>query len=83
MEEIDSTIAKYKAEIHNLEIQKASIQEREGLLKKEASIAIKKVKDSKKFQREMTTLVEHDKTLNDKLTDFKGKLDKLKAKFKI
>jgi len=29
MEEIDSTIAEYKAKIHNLKLQKASIQERE------------------------------------------------------
>jgi len=37
VEEIDSTIVKYKAEIHKLELQKASIQERKGLLKKEAT----------------------------------------------
>ena len=45
----DSTIAEYKAKIHNLELQKASIQERESLMKKETSLAIKKVKDSKMF----------------------------------
>jgi len=50
MEEIDYTIAKYKAKIHNLELQKASIQERKNLMKKETSLSIKKVKDSKVFQ---------------------------------
>jgi len=83
VEEIDSTIAEYKAKIHNLELQKASIQEREGLLKKEAITAIQKVKESKVFQQEMTTLVEHGKTLDSELNDFKGTLDKLKAKLKI
>ena len=83
VEEINSTIAEYKAKIHNLELHKASIQERESFLKKEASLAIKKVKESKIFQQKMTTLVEHGKALNGKLTDFKGKLDKLKVGFKI
>jgi len=32
MKEIDSTIVEYKAKIHNLELQKASIQERERVL---------------------------------------------------
>jgi len=57
MEEINSTIAEYKAKIHNLELQKARIQdrERESLMKDETSLAIKKVKDSKVFQQEMAT----------------------------
>jgi len=83
MEEIDSTIAEYKAKIHNLELQKASIQERENLMKKETSLAIKKVKDSKVFQKEMATLVEHGKALDGELNDFKDKLNKLQTEFKI
>jgi len=85
MEEIDSTIAEYKAKIHNLELQKASIQEREreSLMKKETSFAIKKVKDSKVFQQEMATLVEHGNALDGELNDFKGKLNKLQTEFKI
>jgi len=43
VEEIDYAIAEYKAKIHNLELQKASIQEKESFMKKEASLAIKKV----------------------------------------
>jgi len=52
-------------------------------MKKEASLAIKKFKKSKIFQQEMETLVEHGKTLDGELNDFKDKLDKLKAEFKI
>jgi len=59
VEEIDSTISEYKEKIHNLELQKASIQERESFMKKEASLAIRKVKESKIFQQEIKTLVEH------------------------
>jgi len=58
VEEIDSTIVEYKAKIHNLELQKDSVQEREGLLKKEAITTIQKVKESMVFQQEITTLVE-------------------------
>jgi len=83
VEEIDSAIVEYKAKIHNLELQKSSIQERESFRKKEASLAIKKVKESKIFQQEMTTLAGHGKTLDGELNDFKGKLNKLKAEFKI
>ena len=83
VDEIDSTISKYREEIHNLKLQKASILEREGLLKKEATIAIQKVKESKTFQQEIAALVEHGKALDDKLTYFKGKLDKLKSEFII
>lgn len=42
---IDYTIAKYKAEIQNLELQNASILKKEDLMKKEASVAIQKVKE--------------------------------------
>jgi len=83
MEEIDSTIVVYKAKIHNLELQNSSIQERENLMKKETSLAIKKVKDSKVFHQEMATLVEHGKTLDGELNDFKDKLNKLQTEFKI
>ena len=83
MEEIDSTIVEYKAKIHNLELQKDSIQEREGLLKKEAITTIQKVKESMVFQQEITTLVEQGKALDSGLNDFKGKLNKLKIEFQI
>jgi len=83
MEEIDSTIAEYKAKIHNLELQKANIQERENLMKKETSLAIKKVKASKVFQWEMATLVDHGKALDGELNAFKDKLNKLQDEFKI
>jgi len=52
-------------------------------MKKETSLAIKKVKDSKIFQQEMTTLVEHGKALDGELNDFKGQLNKLQTEFKI
>jgi len=83
MDEIDSTIAEYKAKIHNLELQIASIQERESLMKKETSLAIKKVKDSKVFHKEMAPLVQHGKALDGEIDDFKGKLSKLQTEFKI
>ena len=83
MDEIDSTIAEYKAKIHNLELQIASIQERESLMKKETSLAIKKVKDSKVFHKEMEPLVQHGKALDGEIDDFKGKLSKLQTEFKI
>ena len=51
MAEIDSTIAKYKEEIQNLELQKATVLEKEALMKKEASIAIQKVKSQKCFNK--------------------------------
>ena len=52
-------------------------------MKKETSLAIKKVKDSKVFQQEMATLVEHGNALDGELNDFKGKLNKLQTEFKI
>ena len=83
MAEIDSTIAKYKAEIQILEFLKTTVLKKEALMKKEASIAIQKVKDSKVFQQEIVTLVDNGKTLNEKLTGFKSQLDKLKSEFVI
>jgi len=52
-------------------------------MKKEASIAIQKVKESKVFQREIITLVDNGKALNEKLTGFKSQLDNLKFEFVI
>jgi len=57
--------------------------EKEALMKKEASIAIQKVKESKMFQQEIATLVDNGKALDEKLTEFKSQLDKLKFEFVI
>ena len=83
MAEIDSTIAKYKAEIQILELQKTTVLEKEGLMRIKASIAIQKVKESKVFQQEIVTLVDNGKTLDEKLTGFKSQLNKLKSEFVI
>jgi len=79
--ELDSTIAKSKAEIQNLELQKATILEKEGLMKKEASVAIQKDKESKISQQDIATLIDNGKALDEKLTDFKSQLDKLTFEF--
>jgi len=81
--EIDSTIAKYKAEIQILEFLKTTVLKKEALMKKEASIAIQKVKDSKVFQQEIVTLVDNGKALDEKLTGFKRQFNKLKSEFVI
>jgi lipase chaperone LimK len=81
--EIDSTISKYNAEIQNLELQKATILTKEDLMKKEANVAIQKVKESKMSQQEIATLVDNGKALNERLTDLKSQLDKLKSEFVI
>ena len=83
MAEIDSPIAKYKEEIQILELQKATVLEKQALMKKEASISIQKVKESKVFQQEIATLVDNGKALDEKLTGFKSQLDKLKSEFVI
>ena len=74
--EIDATIAK-------LELQKANILEKEGHLKREASIAIQKVKESKVSQQEMTKLTDNGKALDEKLTGFRSQLDRLTSSFTI
>jgi lipase chaperone LimK len=80
---IDSTISKYNAEIQNLELQKATILTKEDLMKKEANVAIQKVKESKMSQQEIATLVDNGKALDERLTDLKSQLDKLKSEFVI
>jgi len=52
-------------------------------MKKEASIAIQKVKESKVFQQEIATVADNGKTLDEKLTGFKSQLDKPKFEFVI
>jgi len=59
--EIDSTIAKYKAEILNLENQKSKLLSQENLMKQEAQVAIQKAKESKLSQQEIVALAEDDK----------------------
>ena len=81
--ELDATIAKYQAEIQNLELQKANILEKESHLKKEASVAIQKIKESKLSQQDITMLIDNDKALDEKLTGFKSQLDRLTSSFTI
>jgi chromosome segregation ATPase len=81
--EIDSTIAKYKVEIQSLELQKTAILEKDDLMRKEASAAILKVKESKMSQQDITTLVDNGKALDERLTDFKSQLDQLTSEFKL
>jgi len=81
--EIDSTIAKYKAEILNLETQKANLLAKEDLMKQEAQVAIQKAKESKLSQQEIAVLTMNGKALDEKLSDFKSQLDKLTSEFVI
>jgi len=81
--EIDSTIAKYKAEILNLETQKNNLLAKEDLMKQEAQVAIQKAKESKLYQQEIAILIVNGKALDEKLSDFKNQLDKLTSEFVI
>lgn len=81
--EIDSTIAKYKAEIQNLENQKTTLLAKEDLLKQEAQAAIQKVKEWKLSQQEISTLTDNGKALKETLGDLKNQLNKLTSDFVI
>lgn len=69
---INSTIAKYKAEIQNFETQKTKLLAKEDLMNQEAQVAIQKVKESKFSQQEITILTDNGKALDEKLGDFKN-----------
>ncbi|XP_039687867.1 uncharacterized protein [Medicago truncatula] len=71
VEDIDSSIAQYKAKIEQLEDQKAQLLAKEGLMKSEAQIAIKKIKESKSSQQEIVLLTDHGKALDEKTRWFK------------
>jgi len=81
--EIDSNIAKYKAEILNLETQKNNLLAKENLMKREAQLAIQKAKESKLSQQEITALTEDDKAFDEWLGDYKNQMNKLTSKFVI
>ena len=81
--EIDFTIAKYKAEILNLETKKTNLLAKEDLMKQEAQVAIQKAKESKLSQQEIAIHTENGKSLDEKLSDFKIQLDRLTSKFVI
>jgi len=83
VEEIDSAIAKHEEEIKTLRLQRANVLERESIMQKEAKLAIRKVKESRAFEREMAARVENGKVLDEKLAESKGKLNKLKSEFVI
>jgi len=57
--------------------------EEESNMKKEASIAIQKLKESQVFEQTMATLAESNKALDEKLAEYKNKLNKLKYEFVI
>jgi len=80
---IDSTIAKYKAEILNLGTQKNNLLAKENLMKQEAQVAIQKTKESKLSQQEIDVRTENGKALDERLSDYKNQLDKLTSKFVI
>jgi len=52
-------------------------------MKREASVAIQKVKESKLSQQDMTMLIDNGKALDEKLTGFKSQLDRLTSSFTI
>jgi len=83
VEEIDSAITKHEEEIKTLRLQRANLLERESIMQKEAKLAIRKVKESQACEQEMDVLVENGKVLDEKLTESKGKLNKLKSEFVI
>ena len=75
--EIDSTIAKYQAEILNLETQKKELLSQDKLMKQEAQVAIQKAKESKMSQQKIASLAEEDKAFEEKLSDYKNQMTKL------
>jgi len=81
--EIDSTIAKYRAEILSLETQKSKLLAQENLMKQEAQVAIQKAKESKLSQQEIAALTKDDKAFNERLGDYKNQMNKLTSKFVI
>ena len=83
VEELNLAVAKHKEEIRLLKLQITKVLEKEDLMQKEASIAIQKVKVSQTPQQEMATLVENGKLLDERLAEFKGRLNKLKSEFVI
>ena len=83
VKDLNSAIAKHEEEIRLLKLQIANVQEKEDLMQKEANIALQKIRESHTSQQEMVTLVENGKILDERLADFKGKLNKLKSEFAI
>ena len=83
VQELNLAIAKHEEEIMFLKLQITNVLEKQDLMQKEAIIAIQKVKESQSSQQEMTTLVENGKLLNERLAEFKGRLNKLKSEFVI
>ncbi|KEH16456.1 proSAP-interacting-like protein, putative, partial [Medicago truncatula] len=83
VEELKSVIAKHEEEIRLLKLQIANVLEKEDLVQKEASFVHQKIKESQTFQQEIATLVDNGKVLDEKLAEFKGKLNKLKSEFVI
>jgi len=75
--EIDSAIAKYQAEILNLETQKNELLSQENLMKQEAQVAIQKAKESKLSQQKIASLAKEDKAFDEKLNDYKNQMTKL------
>ena len=83
MAEIDSGIAKHKAEILNLETQKSELLSQENLMKQEAQVAIQKAKESKLSQQKIVVLAEEDKAFKERLGDYKNQITKLTSTFVI
>ena len=83
MEEIDSAIARHEEEIKALRLQRTNVLERESTMQQEAKFAKRKIKESQASEREMATLIESEKALNEKLDESKNKLNKLKSNFLI
>jgi len=81
--EIDSAIAKHKAEILNLETQKNELLSQENLMKQEAQVAIQKAKESKLSQQKIAKLAEEDKAFIERLSDYKNQMTKLTSTFVI
>jgi len=75
--EIDSAIAKYQAEILNLETQKNELLSQDNLMKQEAQVAIQKAKESKLSQQKIASLAEEEKAFDEKLSDYKNQMTKL------
>jgi chromosome segregation ATPase len=83
MEEIDATIAKYKAEIQALETQKTNLLDKEKLMKQEAQAVLQKAMESQRSRQQIQTLTENCNALDGKLSEFKSQLDKLLSEFVI
>jgi chromosome segregation ATPase len=83
VEDIDTAIAKHKAEIQASETQKTNLLDKEKLMKQEAHAVLQKAKESRRSRKQIQALTENYNALDGKLSEFKSQIDKLLSEFVI